>query len=227
MSIAENLAQIRKRIAEICARLGRSTDSVRLVAVSKTKSVSDVMEAYTEGQRDFGENYIQEAISKIEATAHLPIHWHMIGHLQTNKAKYAAKMFDMIQTIDSIKLAQELDKRAKAAGRIIPVMIEVNVGDEASKSGCAPDQVHSLSIEILRLDSLDLKGLMAMPPYLSPEEERPFFSLMAKLREKVIAFGIPESNIKELSMGLSHDFEVAIEEGATMVRIGTAIFGAR
>lgn len=227
MGIAENLAQVRQKIDQACKRAGRKQGSVRLIAVSKTWPLSDVLEAHRLGQIDFGENYVQEADEKIRGAAGENIRWHMIGHLQSNKAKIAARLFDFVQSVDSVKLARELDARALLEDRRIGALIEVNIGDEGSKSGCRPEDTRAIADELLGARNLDLLGLMVMPPYLPPEQARPFFAKAEELRKRLIAEGVPEQNMIELSMGLSHDFETAIEEGATMVRVGTAIFGSR
>ncbi len=224
-TIAENLAAVRARIEEATRRAGRREGSVRLVAVSKTKPPEAIRAAYAAGQRDFGENYVQEMVEKAAALRDLAeLRLHFIGALQRNKAKLAASVAQVIHTVDREELAAELDRRAGALGRTLDVLIEVNVGGEESKAGCAPEAVPALLESARRAEHLRVVGLMAIPPYLDdPEAVRPFFARLRDLRDALLA---PEL-LPELSMGMSHDFHVAIEEGATIVRVGTAIFGAR
>lgn len=225
--IKENLERVYERIEKAARRAGRSPDSVKLVAVTKTFGAEAVLAAYEAGQRLFGENYVQEAQRKIEAVNKPDIIWHMIGHLQTNKAKYAVKLFDMIESVDSKKLADELSKRASNAGKVQKVLIEVNLAGEATKSGCKESEVFELAEYIGSLPNLKLLGLMTIPPFLPPEEVRPYFRRLRELAEAIDKKGYKGVEMKELSMGMSSDFEVAIEEGATIVRVGTAIFGQR
>jgi pyridoxal phosphate enzyme (YggS family) len=183
-----------------------------------------IKEAIEAGVSILGENYVQEAQKKIEEIGH-PVAWHFIGHLQTNKAKYAVRLFDMIHSMDSLPLAEELDRRAEKVGQAAKVMIEVNISREATKFGTDEEKVFGIARGILSLSHLSLEGLMTMPPYFdSPEMSRPYYIKLRELKEKMIREGIP---LKELSMGMSNDFEIAIEEGATYVRVGTAIFGER
>ena len=176
----------------------------------------------------FGENYVQEAIKKIEALTDLPIHWHFIGHLQSKKAKYAVRYFDLIHTVDSLKLAVALDQQAKKIHKVQDILVQVNVAMEPTKSGVKVEDVFSLVKDISSLENLSVKGLMTMPPYFdSPEKSRPFFKALAELKQAIGEQSIPNIIMKELSMGMTDDFETAIDEGATLVRIGTAIFGER
>jgi len=225
MTIAERLTQARERIARAAERAGRDPNTVRLVAVSKTHPASAIREAYEAGQRDFGENYAQELVRKAESLADLPdLRWHMIGHLQTNKARLVAPLVATVHTVDSPKLAVELGRRALAAGRTINVLVEVNVARDAAKSGCSPDQLGDVLAALREQPALRTRGLMTIPPFTEdPEGARPYFAQLRELRD---AHGGAEV-LPELSMGMSHDVEVAVEEGATIVRIGTAIFGAR
>ena len=223
MTIAARLASVLEEIRRAEAKANRAPGSVRLVAVSKTHPASAIREAYEAGQRDFGENYVQELEEKARELADLDgIRWHFIGHLQTNKAKVIARIAHVVHTIDSAKLAKELGKRAAAESKKLPVLVEVNVGGEAQKSGCAPGDLASV-IESIRAEaSLELRGLMTVPPHTDdPEGARPFFRALRELRER------HDGALPELSMGMTHDVEIAIAEGATMVRIGTAIFGPR
>lgn len=225
MTLAERLTQTRDRIARAAERAGRDPGTVRLVAVSKLHPASAIREAYEAGQRDFGENYAQELVRKAESLTDLPeLRWHMIGHLQTNKARLVAPWASVVHTVHSAKLAAELGKRASASGRTIDVLVEVNVARDPAKSGCRPEDLPLVLSALNDQTMLRPRGLMTMPPFTEdPEGARPFF---AKLRELRDAHGGAEA-LPELSMGMSHDLEVAIEEGATIVRVGTAIFGAR
>jgi PLP dependent protein len=220
----DRLASVRAGIAAAAVRSGRSPEAVTLVAVSKTIPVEGIREALSAGVSILGENRVQEAREKI---ARLPglASWHLIGHLQTNKAKLAVQLFDCIHSLDSVRLAEELDRHAEAAGKVQRCLVEVNVGEETQKSG-APEAEVRLILEAARqLRHVRIEGLMAVPPFLEePEAVRPFFRRLRLLRDSLCREGHPPV---ELSMGMSHDFETAIEEGATMVRIGTALFGPR
>jgi len=227
-NILNNLEKVKKRIRNAALRAKRDPKTIRLIAVSKTVPVDLVREAVAAGHSLFGENYIQEARSKIESIGHNNISWHFIGHLQTNKAKYAVRLFDMIHSVDSINLARELDKRAKKENRVLPILVQVNIAEEATKYGAGTDEVISLVRKIAPLENLSVRGLMTMPPYFNePEKVRPYFRGLKNLQVRIQEEGIPAVWMEELSMGMTGDFETAIEEGATMVRIGTAIFGAR
>lgn len=225
--IAANIEDIRKRIARAASRAGRKEESIRLMAVSKTVEPARVREAVDAGIRIFGENYVQEAREKIPAMGP-GIEWHMIGHLQTNKVKYVVPLFDWIHSVDRMELARELNRRAGQHGRTLNVLIEVNVGGEASKSGATPQDVPALIRAAASLPHLRVRGLMTMPPYSeNPEDARPYFVSLAKLRDDIRALAIDNVSMDELSMGMTDDFEVAIEEGATIIRVGRAIFGRR
>ena len=222
--IRENYIRVMERIERAARRVGRDPKEVNLVAVSKTVEASRIQEAIEAGVSILGENYVQEAQKKIEEIGR-PVAWHFIGHLQTNKAKYAIRLFEMIHSLDSLPLAEELNRRAEQGGQVAKVMIEVNISGEATKFGTDEEKVFSIARGILNLNHLSLEGLMTMPPYFdSPEMSRPYYIKLRELKEKMIREGIP---LKELSMGMSNDFEIAIEEGATYVRVGTAIFGER
>ena len=223
-SIKENLLRVIERIENAAQRTGRDSSEIKLVAVSKTVESARIREAIEAGVSILGENYIQEAQKKIEEIGR-PVAWHFIGHLQSNKAKYAVRLFDMIHSLDSLPLAEELNQRAKQAGRITKVMIELNLSQETTKFGADKERLFNLVKGIRDLSNLSLEGLMTMPPYFdSPEMSRPYYIELRGLKEEMVREGIP---IKELSMGMSNDFEIAIEEGATYVRVGTAIFGSR
>jgi len=222
--IRENLLRVMERIEKAAQRVGRDPGEIKLVAVSKTVEAARVKEAIEAGVSILGENYVQEAQKKIEEIGR-PIAWHFIGHLQSNKAKYAVRLFDMIHSIDSLPLAQELNRRAELADRVIKALIEVNLSGEATKFGTEEERALDIARGMVHFKNLSLEGLMTMPPYFeSPEMSRPYYIQLRGLKEKMVREGIL---LKELSMGMSNDFEIAIEEGATYVRVGTAIFGER
>ena len=227
-NIQNNLGKIQQRIRDAAIRANRDPQTVRLVAVSKTVPAERIQEAIAAGITLFGESYIQEARSKIESIGRDGIAWHFIGHLQTNKAKYAVRLFDMIHSVDRLSLAQELDKRAKKENMILPVLIQVNIAKEATKHGTVPEDLLTLLQQIAPLANLSVRGLMTIPPYFDePEKARPYFRALKNLQTRIKEGGIPNIRMEELSMGMTGDFEAAVEEGATMVRIGTAIFGPR
>lgn len=227
-SIVENIAAVRQRIAAAATAAGRDPGSVRLLAVSKTFGADHVRAAYTAGQRDFGENKVQEALQKIEATAELPIRWHLIGHLQSNKARKAAPAFAAIHSIDSVDLLRRVDQTAAEAGTAPDVYVQVDMAGEATKFGAAESDVPAIARSALECRAAKLRGLMLLPPWFDdPEQARPYFRRLRLLRDSLVENGVPESQLRDLSMGMSHDFEVAIQEGATLVRVGTAIFGKR
>lgn len=226
-AIAENLDRINQAIADAAKRAGRNPDEVTLIAVSKTKPAALIEQAIKAGHTHFGENYVQEARSKIEAIADPNVKWHFIGHLQSNKAKYVAPHYHMVHTVDSVKLAKELSKRATNADRKLPVLIEVNIAGEETKTGIDSAGVRELVDFVAGTEGLALKGLMTMPPFLPAEQARPYFVVLRNLRDELAANLPPGASLDELSMGMSGDFEVAIEEGATLVRVGTSIFGSR
>ncbi|MCD6274023.1 MAG: YggS family pyridoxal phosphate-dependent enzyme [Deltaproteobacteria bacterium] len=222
------LNSIKKRITDAAVSCGRDPADIRLIAVSKKIPEKKIIEAIEAGADILGENFIQEAREKTDHLSSCNVSWHFIGHLQSNKAKYAVRMFDFIHTVDSMKLALEINKRAEKINKIQNILIQVNISGELSKSGVEPEKIMNLLKEISRLKNLSVKGLMAMPPYFSnPEKARPFFASLRKLREAIKEEDIPDIFMEELSMGMTGDFEAAIEEGATLVRIGTAIFGKR
>ncbi|WP_084813620.1 YggS family pyridoxal phosphate-dependent enzyme [Desulfogranum japonicum] len=226
--ISENISNLNKRIVAAAARCDRQSNEISLVAVSKKKTDQNILEAYQAGQRIFGENYLQEAITKTQL---LPkdITWHFIGHLQSNKAKLAAEHFTVIETVDRVKLARLLDTHAAACSRTLDVLIQINIGAEQQKSGIAPEAATALLEAIKDMPQLRAKGLMIIPPYnQDPEKSRPYFRELKKLSQSFAAQNLFYDNERvELSMGMSQDFEVAIEEGATIIRVGTALFGAR
>ena len=227
-SIAENIERVQQRIQRACQRSGRPVQDVLLIAVSKTKPADSVRQAHAAGLRVFGENRVQEAAAKRLELNDLDLEWHLIGHLQSNKAKQACQLFDVIHSVDSQHLAEKIDRAAAALERKMPVLIEVHLGEETSKFGVEEDNLVLLAEQIGALPSLELRGLMTLPPFFEDAESvRPFFRRLRELAARIDARHLPGVSMRELSMGMSHDFEVAIEEGATMVRVGTAIFGER
>jgi PLP dependent protein len=228
-TIADNLAAVRARVTAAAARAGRDPSTITLIAVSKTFDADHVRAAWQAGQRDFGENKVQEGERKIAGTADLAgIRWHLIGHLQSNKAKKAAGVFGAIHSIDSIDLLRRVDDAAVAQGVAPEVLIQADLAGEATKFGAAEAGVESLARAANEARAVRLKGLMLVPPWNDNQEEtRPWFVRLRQLRDRLVERGIPAGSVAHLSMGMSHDFEAAIEEGATMVRVGTAIFGQR
>ncbi|HOM71973.1 MAG TPA: YggS family pyridoxal phosphate-dependent enzyme [Armatimonadota bacterium] len=221
--IAENLAEVKGRIAQAARRSGRTPEDVTLVVVTKKVEVSRILEAISAGATELGENYVQEAVAKWQAIGSAGVRWHFIGHLQKNKVKQAVKVFDLIQSVDSLPLAQEIGKRALDQGRIMDVLIEVRISGEETKHGVSPEDALAFAQEVAQVEGIKLQGFMGMAPFVvNPEEARPFFARLKQLWDK-----LPLEQRQWLSMGMSHDFEVAIEEGSNMVRIGTAILGPR
>lgn len=227
MSIADNFKTIMDRIAAAAQRAGREPFSIKLVVVTKTVEVERIQEAVIAGAAILGENRVQEAKEKIEQLGAIA-RWHLIGHLQTNKSKYAVKLFDMIHSVDSLELASEIDKQAAKIGKIQDVLVEVSIAGEASKAGVSVADVGGLVKAAANLKNISIKGLMTIPPFLDdPEEVRPYFRALRELATSIADEKIPNVSMQELSMGMSGDFETAVEEGATMVRAGSAIFGER
>ena len=231
MSIPENVARVRERIAAAARRAGRNPEEVTLMGVSKTFAAERVREAYQAGVRVFGENRVQEFAGKAGALADLEnAEWHMIGHLQTNKALKAVELFTAIGSVDSLRLAEKLNSSAGQFGKKLPVLIEINVGGEAAKSGASLESVEldALLHAAPQLEHLEFRGLMTVPPFTEdPQQARPYFRRLRELRDQIVARNLVHVGVDMLSMGMSHDFEVAIEEGSTCVRVGTAIFGER
>ncbi|HET7220769.1 MAG TPA: YggS family pyridoxal phosphate-dependent enzyme [Vicinamibacterales bacterium] len=234
MSIAENLAEVRSRIGEAARRTGRPASEITLVAVSKTFGVDRVREAFAAGQREFGENKVQEGLAKVEATADIALRWHLIGHVQSNKAKKAATSFACIQSVDSVDLLQRIDAAAAArttgpaGAALLEVMVQVDFAGEATKFGAPPDEAERIVGAALEARAVRLIGLMMLPPWNEdPEQTRPWFVRARQFRDRLVAGGVPREALHHLSMGMSHDYEAAIEEGSTIVRVGTAIFGKR
>jgi hypothetical protein len=226
--LKQRLEQVKERIRQAAESCNRDADSIRLVAVSKTIAADTVREAIEAGVTILGENYVQEARDKFNALVQYPVSWHFIGHLQSNKAKYGVRLFDLIHSVDSLKLARELDKQAAKVDKVQHILVQVNISGEDTKSGISADEAPGLIAEISQLKNIAVKGLMTMPPYFyQPEKVRPFFAALRELRDRIKAQSLPHVSMDELSMGMTGDFEVAIKEGATLVRIGTAIFGER
>lgn len=226
--LSDNIARVRGRIAEACLRAGRRPEDVKLVAVSKTVAPDRIRQAYEAGLRDFGENRVQEADAKRSALSDLTVTWHLVGHLQTNKAKLARQLFHWVHSVDSLRLAQKLDQAAVCSGERLPVLLEVNLGAESTKSGAREHEVLPLAEQVGRLETLELRGLMTLPPFFEDSQQaRPVFRRLHELAATIESANLPGVSTRELSMGMSHDFEVAIEEGATIIRVGTAIFGPR
>ena len=228
LDIKENVAGVRERIASACRRCGRRPEDVKLLAISKTFPPECIRAAYEAGLRDFGENRVQEAQAKRPVLSDLSITWHLVGHLQTNKARAARELFQWVHSVDSLRLAQKLDQAASPGAGRLPVLLEVNLGGEESKAGVGETEITLLAEQVSRLAMLELRGLMVIPPFFDDSERaRPYFRRLRELAREIDGRNIPNVSMRELSMGMSHDFEVAIEEGSTVVRVGTAIFGAR
>ena len=230
-SVVKNLTAVRERIAAAARRAGRRPEVIALMAVSKTFPPEVIREAYNAGQRLFGENRVQEFADKAGALRDLAgVEWHMIGHLQSNKAAKAAELFSAVDSVDSLRLAEKLNAAAQKLNKRLPVLIEINVGGEAAKSGTAPDspELEQLLAAAPSLEALQIRGLMTIPPFTEdPQQSRRYFRSLRELRDQIAARRLPGISLDVLSMGMSHDFEVAIEEGSTCVRVGTAIFGER
>lgn len=226
--LCDNLARIRETIAQTAIRVGRDPKGIKLVAVSKTVDVALIRQAMDCGQTSFGENYLQEAAGKIPLLA-ASANWHFIGHLQSNKARQAVALFDTIQTVDRWKLAKALDNHASSLNKPVQVLIQVNIGRESQKSGVLPEKAEELLRQIAQETHLAVRGLMTIPPFFSdPEKSRPYFKELSHLAKRLAARNLfADNNAVELSMGMSDDYPIAIEEGATIVRVGTALFGAR
>jgi len=230
--LKESVLAVRKRIASACARAKQDADAVTLVAVSKGRTVAQIEEALEAGISDIGENRVNEASVKyntrpLSVVDGRPIKWHMVGHLQTNKAKTAVEIFDLIHSVDSIRLAEELDKQASRINKVQYILVEVKTSPEATKFGLKPEETAGIISEIVRLKNIRIKGLMTIAPIVSnPEEARPYFRKLKEIFDEINRLSTIDYRLSTISMGMSDDFEVAIEEGANMVRIGRAIFGA-
>ena len=231
MSIVENVTRVRERIAAAAQRAGRNPDEITLMGVSKTFPVERIRDAYAAGLRVFGENRVQEFAEKAGAVSDLPgAEWRLIGHLQSNKAVKAAELFSAVDSVDSVRLAERLNAAAEKARKTLPILIEINVGGEEAKSGISPrsEELEKILLATPVWRNLSVRGLMTVPPYSEdPEDARPFFLQLREIHNQIASRRLPAITMDVLSMGMSHDFEVAIEEGSTCVRVGTAIFGDR
>jgi pyridoxal phosphate enzyme (YggS family) len=228
----ENASLILKKMSHAAMRAGRCPSEVKLIAVTKTVDAEAVKKAFDAGLRIFGESRVQEAQKKISSLnpeiSGSKVQWHLIGHLQKNKTKYAVQLFDLIHTVDSVELAKELDRQAEKAKKVQNILIQVKLSDEETKQGISEEELSPLLEAVNELKHLNLMGLMTIPPYFEDAEKaRPYFRKLREIRDNINALRITHYTLRELSMGMSHDFEAAIEEGSTMVRIGTAIFGER
>lgn len=227
MSVADNIRNVQARIQAAARRSGRDPESITIVAVTKTVSIQKIQEALSAGIRYLGENRAQEAKGKIQALGR-PVPWHMIGHLQTNKARQAVDLFDMIQSVDSLRLAEALSKEAGKKKKELPILVQVNISGEERKFGVEAEEAAGLIRAISTLRELSVQGLMTIPPYFGdPEESRPIYRLLHEMSQEISSMDLDGVQMKHLSMGMSHDFETAVEEGATLVRVGTDIFGGR
>lgn len=226
--IADNLAKVKSNIAEAARACGRDPAEIRLIAVSKTVDSQRIANAYDAGQNLFGENRVQDALEKIDLLTSKEILWHLIGHLQKNKVKYIIGKFDMVHSIDSFPLAEMVHKKSLEQGVVTPVLMQVNISGEESKNGLPPDQVQDILVRVSQLSGMQVKGLMTIPPMQSdPEASRKYFAELRQLRDQLASQSIKNIQLDELSMGMSNDYRVAVQEGATLVRVGTAIFGDR
>jgi pyridoxal phosphate enzyme (YggS family) len=222
------LESVRERIASAAGRAGRSPSSIQLVAISKTFPADAVREAAAAGQIVFGENKVQEALPKMDATADLGLRWHLVGHLQSNKARKAASRFDVIHSVDDPRLVPRLEEAASEAGRTVEWLVQVDLAGETTKFGARPDELPAIFAAAAGCTAARAVGLMLMPPAAAdPNDARPYFARLRAIKDDLLAKGVAPPMLRELSMGMSHDFEVAVEEGATIVRVGTAIFGDR
>jgi len=229
--IKDNLSKVYQRISSVCSKINIRPDSVTIVAVSKGRSVEEIKETVESGVTDIGENRIQEALLKYKALStidHRPstIRWHMVGHLQTNKVKDAVKIFDLIHSVDSARLAAEMDKQALKINKVQDILIEIKTSPEATKSGIKPDEAIEVIKEIDKFKNINIKGLMTIAPLADdPQKARPYFRMLRELMDKINALHVTRNTLHVLSMGMTDDFEIAIEEGSTMIRLGRAIFG--
>ncbi len=230
-TIAERIADIQAKLAEACQRAGRLPEEITVLAATKTRTVPEIIEAVAAGITHVGENYVQELVAKKEqvaAAGYPDIGWHAIGHLQRNKVRFLVPFCTLIHSVDSLRLAQEIEKRAARVDRVQPVLLEVNISGEASKFGGAPAQVVERATQLTELAHVELQGLMTMAPYSDdPEASRPHFQVLRHLAEELVESGLPAAAMRHLSMGMSGDYEVAVEEGATIIRLGTVLFGPR
>ena len=228
MQIQSNIKKINDDICAAAQRSGRDASKVTLIAVSKRKPHEMIQQAIDAGHRDFGENYIQEAMEKIDLLGRESAIWHFIGHLQSNKAKFAVKYFDLIHTVDTVKLAKEINRQAQKIGKTQKILLQVNIARETTKSGAEENEIMDIAKQVCQFDNLHVSGLMCMPPFFDdPEDARIYFKELNQISKNIETLNLPHTAMTHLSMGMSNDFTVAVEEGATLVRVGTAIFGAR
>ena len=228
MQIQSNIKKIHDDILAAAQKSGRDASRVTLIAVSKRKPSEMIQQAIDAGHRNFGENYIQEAMEKIDILGRNSATWHFIGHLQSNKSKFAVKYFDLIHTVDTVKLAREINRQAQKIGKIQKILLQVNIARETTKSGAEGKEVADIAKQTSQLDNLHVSGLMCMPPFSDdPEDARIYFKRLQQISKEIETLNLPNTAMTHLSMGMSNDFAVAVEEGATFVRVGTAIFGAR
>lgn len=228
MQIQSNIKKINDDICAATQRSGRDASKVTLIAVSKRKPHEMIQQAIDAGHRDFGENYIQEAMEKIDFLGRESAIWHFIGHLQSNKAKFAVKYFDLIHTVDTVKLAKEINRQAQKIGKTQKILLQVNIARETTKSGAEENEIMDIAKQVCQFDNLHVSGLMCMPPFFDdPEDARIYFKELNQISKNIETLNLPHTAMTHLSMGMSNDFTVAVEEGATLVRVGTAIFGAR
>jgi len=228
MQIQSNLKKIHDDIRAAAQKSGQDASQVTLIAVSKKKPPEMIQQAIDAGQKNFGENYIQEAMEKIDLLGRKSAIWHFIGHLQSNKAKFAVKYFDLIHTVDKVKLAKEINRQAQKIGKMQEILLQVNISQETTKSGAKENEIVDIAKQVCRFDNLHVSGLMCMPPFFDdPEDARIYFKRLKQISKDIEALNLPNTSMTHLSMGMSNDFSVAVEEGATLVRVGTAIFGAR
>ncbi len=228
-TIEQRIAQVREEVAEACERVGRGVEEITVMAATKGRSVPEIVEAVETGISDVGENYVQELLDKkgeLDKAGYSDICWHAIGHLQRNKVRYVVPLCIQIHSVDSVRLAQEIEKRAARIDKVQNVLLEINIAGEESKFGIAPEQAAELAEQVTALEHLQLRGLMTMPPYTdNPEDSRPQFQVLRRLADELVSSGLSAQAMSELSMGMSGDYQVAIEEGATIIRLGTALFG--
>jgi len=228
-TIAQRIAEVREKVERACELAGREIEDVTIMAATKGRSVPEIAEAIAAGISDVGENYVQELLDKkgkLDEAGYTDICWHAIGHLQRNKVRYVVPLCSRIHSVDSIRLAREINKRAARIDKVQAVLLEINISGEESKFGVAPEQAAQLAEQVMELEHLQLRGLMTMPPYTdNPEDSRPLFKTLRDLAEQLVNRGLPLEAMSELSMGMSGDYQVAVEEGATTIRLGTALFG--
>ncbi len=229
LTVAQRVAEVRGKVEQACEQAGRKIEDVTIMAATKGRRVTEIVEAVEAGISDVGENYVQELLDKkseLDQAGYSDIRWHAIGHLQRNKVRYVVPLCSWIHSVDSIRLAQEIDKRAARIDKVQAVLLEINISGEESKFGIAPEQAVELAEQVMELEHLQLRGLMTMPPYTdNPEDSRPLFKALRDLAEQLVDRGLPREAMSELSMGMSGDYQVAVEEGATIIRLGTALFG--